>query len=125
MLTLRSGGRQKRLAMSANPKLTDAEWHVIAAHLRTPPTGRPHIDVRGDIARLLQAQALERPLQALFGRKTAAKLIVKRSRWREDGTWNEIERAGQPAMERMREQERRDLARDPLVALGLVADFSR
>ena len=106
--------------MPAEPTLTDAEWHAIAAHLRTPPTGRPHIDDRGDIARLLQAQALERPLQALFGRKTSAKLIVKRSRWREDGTWNEIEHAGQPAMERMRAEEHRILARDPLIRLGLM-----
>ena len=113
MLTLRPGGRQNRPRMPTEPTLTDAEWHAIAAHLRTPPTGRPHIDVRGDIARLLQAQALERPLQALFGRKTAAKLIVKRSRWREAGTWNEIEHAGQPAMERMRAEEHRILARDP------------
>ena len=106
--------------MSANPKLTDAEWHAIAAHLRTPPTGRPHIDVRGDVARLLQAKALDRPLQALFGRQTAGRLVVKRSRWREDGTWDRIERAGQPAMERMRAEEHRILARDPLVALGLM-----
>jgi hypothetical protein len=106
--------------MPVEPTLTDAEWHAIAAHLRTPPTGRPHIGVRGDIARLLQAQALERPLQALFGRNTAAKLIVKRSRWREDGTWNEIEHAGQPAMERMRAEQLRALSRDPLIRLGLM-----
>jgi transposase len=106
--------------MSVNPKLTDAEWHPIAAHLRTPLTGRPHIDVRGDIARLLQAQALERPLQALFGRKASARPIVKRARWREAGVWTEIERAGQPAMERMRAKEHRILARDPLVRLGLM-----
>ena len=53
---LHSGGDRNRLAMSANPKLTDAEWHAIAAHLRTPPTGRPHIDVRGDIAPLASAK---------------------------------------------------------------------
>jgi transposase len=106
--------------MPTEPTLTDAEWHAIAAHLRVPPTGRPRVDDRGHIAMLLQAQALERPLQALFGRKTAAKLIVKRSRWREDGTWNEIEHAGQPAMERMRAGQLRALSRDPLIRLGLM-----
>jgi len=55
--------------MPAEPKLTDREWHAIAAHLRVPPTGRPRVDDRGDFAMLLQAKALDRPLQALFGRR--------------------------------------------------------
>ena len=46
-------------------------------------------------------------LQELVDRKTAALLVVKRARWREDGTWAKLLEAGAPAIERMRERERR------------------
>jgi transposase len=106
--------------MFAEPRLSNIEWRVIRALLPRPRTGRPRVDDRRDIARLLYAKVRDEPLQSLFGRRISARLIVKRARWREAGVWNAIEAAGQPAIERMRAQKLRALARHPLVKLGLV-----
>jgi transposase len=100
--------------MPVEPTLTDAEWHAIAAHLRTPPTGRPRIDDRGDIAKLCKPKLSSWRCKLCSNGKRRPKLIVKRSRWREDGTWNEVEHSGQPAMERMRAGQLRALSLDPL-----------
>ena len=96
-----------RLRMSVEPKLTAAEWRTISAHLKPSKTGRRRVDDRGDLAKPLFAEARDEPLQQLFGRRSAARLVVKRARWREADVWDAIMAAGEPTIERMKADERR------------------
>ena len=93
---------------------TEREWKRIAAVLPPPGgVGRPRRGDREALAILFRAEALSRTrfvkpaLQELVDRKTAAVLVVKRARWREDGIWSKLLEVGAPAIERLRERELR------------------
>jgi len=98
--------------MAPNLELTRTEWQAIARVLpQRGGVGRPPQDDRQAVAELLYAEALGRfghTLLQLYGRKRAGFLSVRRQRWRERGAWDEILRAGAPAIARMRRREYRD-----------------
>ena len=58
-------------------------------------------------------------------RKTAAVLVVKRARWREDGIWPKLLEAGAPAIERMRERELRRYGNSDMARVMRLYDRPR
>ena len=100
--------------MAPNPRLTRAEWRMIRAVLpKSGGVGRPRQDDERAVAELLFAEAtgrFGRTLQQLYGRQRAGFLSVRRQRWKEAGAWDEILRAGCPAIARMRRREYGDSA---------------
>ena len=96
------------------PALTAAEWAAIRAVLpKSGAIGRPRQDDRQAVVELLFAEAtgrFGRTLHQLYGRQRAGFLSVRRQRWKEAGAWDEILRAGDPAIARMRRREYGDSA---------------
>ena len=101
--------------MPSIPKLTEREWRKIATVLpATGGVGRPRQDDRRAVNELLYFEVEVRSvwagasLQSLYGRPRAAVLVVKRARWKENGTWQRLIDAGRPALMRWRKQRHRD-----------------
>jgi transposase len=96
--------------MPSIPTLTDAEWKQIEAVLPRFKAGRPRQNDRLVIAGFLYAVAAGVSIDALpeaYGNPRSRR--TKWQRWRQDGTWDRILRAGKSATERIHKEYHRQI----------------